>query len=50
MHLQLINMDFQEGVVIKRIYYIHLHAPKYLHEPHVSVNVKDNYTWAMARI
>jgi hypothetical protein len=32
MHSQLINMDLQEGMVIKSILYIHLHlhAPKHL--------------------
>jgi hypothetical protein len=32
MHLQLINIDLQEGMVIKGILYMHLHASKHLHE------------------
>jgi len=33
MHSQLINMDLQEGIIIKDIYYIHLHihAPKHIY-------------------
>jgi hypothetical protein len=26
MHSQLINMDLQEGIIVKGIYYIHLHS------------------------
>jgi hypothetical protein len=32
MHPQLINMDLQEGMVIKGIQYIDLHTSKHLHE------------------
>jgi hypothetical protein len=32
MHTQLINMDLQEGMVIKGIEYIYLHAIKHLHK------------------